>query len=141
MVRKINCKFLIKLILGAAALSSGLARLSIALRVRGSNPGVNNGEKGINHLSPFFELYRISLVHYPVCGLEFWLPWLISHRQWNDHPSSSTAEEWNIRKEENLNPVWIIVHNQKSINSLYLYYCRLTVTWNNKDPWVKIKKN
>jgi hypothetical protein len=31
----------------------------------------------------------------------------------------------------------------KSINSLYLYYCRLTVTWNNKDPLVKIylKKN
>jgi hypothetical protein len=28
-------------------------------------------KKGTNHLSPFFELYPISLVHLPVCGLEF----------------------------------------------------------------------
>jgi hypothetical protein len=51
---------------GAAAWSSGLACLSFALRVRGSNSGVDTGEKGkkgTNHLSPFFELYRISLVH------------------------------------------------------------------------------
>jgi hypothetical protein len=53
-------------LLRAAALSSGLARLWSALKVRGSNPGVDTGEKGkkgTNHLSPFFELYRISLVH------------------------------------------------------------------------------
>jgi hypothetical protein len=50
----------------AAASSSGLAGLSFALRVRCSNPGVDTGEKGkkgTNHLSPFFELYCVSLVH------------------------------------------------------------------------------
>ena len=31
---------------GVAAWSSGLARLSFALRVRGSNPSVDTGEKG-----------------------------------------------------------------------------------------------
>ncbi len=36
---------------------------------------IDNGEDGTNHL--FFKLYRISLVHKPVCGLGLRLPWLI----------------------------------------------------------------
>jgi hypothetical protein len=49
-----------------AAWWSGFARLLFALGVCGSNPGVDNGEKGTNHLSPFFELYLIKLVYFMV---------------------------------------------------------------------------
>jgi hypothetical protein len=77
---------------------SGLAHLSFVLRVRGLNPGDGTGEE--KEQIPFFELYSISLVHSPVCGLGFGLPLLISHLQWNDQPLSSTLEEWNQERRE-----------------------------------------
>jgi hypothetical protein len=53
-----HCFRYVNNVLGAAAWSSGLACLSFALRVRGSNPGVDTVEKGKKEQITF-HLFRI----------------------------------------------------------------------------------
>jgi hypothetical protein len=74
--------------------------LLFVLRNLGSNLG------GDHFLNPNL------LEHITVCGHGLDLPWLILQLWRHDQSTSSTEEEWNTRKEENLNPDQINGHKQ-----------------------------